>query len=45
MTNSLKDVTNSLLQPLPTTLHQEDERTSFTSPSSHSPVQKSPPKR
>jgi len=45
VTNSLKDVTNSLLQPLPTTLHQEDERTSFTSPSSHSPVQKSPPKR
>lgn len=43
--NSLKDITNSLSQPPPTTLHQEDEQASFTLPPSHSPIQKFPPKR
>ena len=46
VTDNLRDITNSLSQPPPTALHQEDEQTSFTlPPSSHSPVHKAPPMR
>lgn len=45
VTNNLRDITNGLSQPPPAMLHQEDILTSTLPPSSHSPVQKSPPKR
>ena len=45
VTDNLGDITSGLSHPPPVIVHQEDEQTSLTLPSSHSPVHKPPPVR
>ena len=45
VTDTLGDITSGLSHPPPVIVHQEDEQTSLTLPSSHSPIHKSPPVR
>ena len=45
VTDNLGDITSGLSHPPPVIVHQEDEQTSLTLPSSHSSVHKPPPVR